>query len=139
MVLKPSEVTEHSANFLFKTIPKYLDRDCIHIVTGGVAETTELLKQKFDKIFYTGNGTVGRIVMKAAAEHLTPVCLELGGKSPCIVDKSCNMDVTVKRIVWGKFLNGLLLPLFVVIFAAAAAVVVVVVVVVVGSQSTSKH
>lgn len=67
---------------------------------GGVQETTELLKQRFDYIFYTGNGTVGRIVMKAASENLTPITLELGGKSPCVVDADCNLDVAAKRIVW---------------------------------------
>jgi len=82
-----------------------LDKDCFAVISGGVPETTELLKQKFDHILYTGNGTVARIVMKAAAEYLTPVTLELGGKSPCIVDKNVKLSVAVPRIVFGKFLN----------------------------------
>src|SRR5690606_29589791 len=73
---------------------------------GGVEETQELLKQKFDKIFFTGSTKVGKIVYKAAAENLTPVTLELGGKSPAIVTESCNLKVSVKRLVWGKFLNA---------------------------------
>jgi aldehyde dehydrogenase (NAD+) len=70
-----------------------------------VPETTALLQQRFDHIFYTGNGSVGRIVMEAAAKHLTPVTLELGGKSPCIVDQSADLDVSARRIVWSKFCN----------------------------------
>ena len=79
---------------------RYIDNDVVGFVQGAVAETTELLKQRFDKIFYTGNGQVGRIVMRAAAAHLTPVTLELGGKSPCIVDNSHgDMDVVARRII----------------------------------------
>jgi aldehyde dehydrogenase (NAD+) len=76
------------------------------VIEGGVPETTALLEQRFDHIFYTGNGTVGRIVMTAAAKHLTPVTLELGGKSPCIVDRSADLEVAARRIVWGKFTNA---------------------------------
>jgi aldehyde dehydrogenase (NAD+) len=104
-ILKPSEITPNVAECFAKFVPKYLDNDCIKVVLGGVQEATELLKQRFDYIFYTGNGTVGRIVMKAASENLTPVTLELGGKSPCVVDADCNLDVAAKRIIWGKFLN----------------------------------
>lgn len=103
---KPSEVSEHTSAILADLLPKYLDRDAVTIVEGAVPETTKLLEQRFDYIFYTGNGTVGRIVMKAAAEHLTPVTLELGGKSPCIVDRSVSLDVAARRIVWGKFFNA---------------------------------
>jgi len=78
----------------------------VKVVLGSIPETTELLKQEFDYIFYTGSPQVGKIVMKAASEHLTPVTLELGGKSPCIVDKDVNLDVAAKRITWGKFLNN---------------------------------
>ncbi len=78
--MKPSEVSEHTATLLSELVPKYLDPTCFQIVNGGVTETTELLKLKWDFIFYTGNGTVGRIIAKAAAEHLTPSVLELGGK-----------------------------------------------------------
>src|SRR5690606_7931114 len=101
-VLKPSELTVNSSKLVAELVPKYLDNDYYVVVEGGVAETTELLKVQFDHIFYTGNGTVGKIVMKAAAEYLTPVTLELGGKSPCIVDKDVDIDVAAKRIVWGK-------------------------------------
>jgi aldehyde dehydrogenase (NAD+) len=74
-------------------------------VEGGVPETTALLAEQWDHIFYTGNGTVGRVVMEAAAKHLTPVTLELGGKSPAIVDRHANIRVAARRIAWGKFVN----------------------------------
>jgi aldehyde dehydrogenase (NAD+) len=106
VVVKPSEVTPTCSAVMADLIPKYLDNDCIRVVEGAVPETTALLEQRFDHIFYTGNGTVGRIVMKAAAQHLTPVTLELGGKSPCIVDADCDLDTAVARIAWGKFFNA---------------------------------
>ncbi len=106
VVLKPSEVTPRTSALLADLVPKYLDRDSVVLIEGGVEETTALLEQRFDHIMYTGNGTVGRIVMEAAAKHLTPVTLELGGKSPCIVDRSAKLDVTARRIAWGKFLNA---------------------------------
>lgn len=105
-ILKPSEVSEHCSTFLAEQIPKYLDPQLIKVVPGGVAETTELLKIRFDHILYTGNGTVGRIVMRAAAEHLTPVTLELGGKSPTIVDKDVDLPAAARRIIWGKCMNA---------------------------------
>jgi aldehyde dehydrogenase (NAD+) len=105
-VLKPSELTEHTTAVLAELLPQYLDSECFAIVQGGPEETAELLEQKFDYIFYTGGSAVGKIVMRAAAEHLTPVTLELGGKSPCIVDQSADIKVAAKRIVWGKFLNA---------------------------------
>ena len=105
-VLKPSEVTAHTSKLLGELVPRYLDPECIALVEGGVAETTALLDQQFDHIFYTGNGQVGRIVMEAAAKHLTPVTLELGGKSPCIVTEDAKLDVAARRIAWGKFLNA---------------------------------
>lgn len=104
-VLKPSEVSSTCAALFAELVPQYLDTRMVKVVTGAVPETTELLKQKWDYIFYTGNSKVGRIVQRAAAEHLTPVTLELGGKSPCIVDSNVNIDVTAKRIAWGKTLN----------------------------------
>jgi aldehyde dehydrogenase (NAD+) len=106
VVLKPSEVAPNVSSLLAKWLPKYLDRQAIRVVEGGVPETTALLGEKWDHIFYTGNGTVGSIVMQAAAKHLTPVTLELGGKSPCIVDESANLDIAAKRIVYGKFFNA---------------------------------
>ena len=81
--------------------PEYL-----YVYEGGIEETTALLKLRFDKIFFTGSTKVGKIVYKAAAEHLTPVTLELGGKSPAIVTKNANLEMAAKRIVWGKFLNA---------------------------------
>ena len=105
-VLKPSEVTPHTSKAIAELLPKYVDDDAIAVVEGGVEETTALLGERFDHIFYTGNGSVGRIVMEAAARTLTPVTLELGGKSPCIVDRTADIDVAARRIAWGKFLNA---------------------------------
>jgi aldehyde dehydrogenase (NAD+) len=105
-VLKPSEVAPHTSAVIAKWIPKYLDAEAVQVVEGGVPETTALLRQKWDHIFYTGNGTVGRIVMEAASKHLTPVTLELGGKSPTIVDETADLDSAAKRIVYGKFFNA---------------------------------
>ncbi|KAL5007815.1 hypothetical protein ScPMuIL_016621 [Solemya velum] len=82
------------------------DSECVKIVNGGVPETTELLKERFDHIFYTGNGTVGKIVMQAAAKYLTPVVLELGGKSPVFVDKGCDLNIVARRLLWGKCCNA---------------------------------
>lgn len=105
VVLKPSEVSEHSTKFLVEELPKFIDSQWLKIVTGGVPQSTEILKHRFDHILYTGNGTVGRIVMRAAAEHLTPVTLELGGKSPVVVDKDVDLEVAARRVVWGKCFN----------------------------------
>lgn len=105
-VLKPSEVSRHTSALLAKWVPRYFDRDGVCVVEGGVPETTALLREPWDHIFYTGNGTVGRIVMEAAAKHLTPVTLELGGKSPCIVDETADLDLAAKRIVFGKLVNA---------------------------------
>ncbi|XP_034461221.1 aldehyde dehydrogenase family 3 member A2-like [Hippoglossus hippoglossus] len=104
-VIKPSEVSSHSAKVMEELLPQYLDKDLYPVVTGGVSETQELLKQRFDHIFYTGNSTVGKLVMEAAARHLTPVTLELGGKSPCYIDKNCDITIACRRITWGKFVN----------------------------------
>ncbi|XP_066092647.1 aldehyde dehydrogenase, dimeric NADP-preferring-like [Saccopteryx bilineata] len=106
VVIKPSEVSENMAKLLATIIPQYLDKDLYPVVTGGVPETTELLKQRFDHILYTGSTGVGKIVMTAAAKHLTPVTLELGGKSPCYVDKDCDLDTACRRIAWGKYMNS---------------------------------
>ncbi|MFM7755678.1 MAG: aldehyde dehydrogenase family protein [Actinomycetota bacterium] len=106
VALKPSEVSAATSQVLADLVPKYLDPAAVAIVEGGVPETTALLEQRFDHIFYTGNGTVGRIVMAAAARHLTPVTLELGGKSPVIVDESANIPVAARRVAWGKWLNA---------------------------------
>ena len=106
VVLKPSEVSAHTAVAIEELVPRYLDERCVEVVTGGVEETTALLAERLDHIFYTGNGRVGRIVMAAAAQHLTPVTLELGGKSPAIVAADANLDVAARRIAWAKFLNA---------------------------------
>ena len=105
-VVKPSEMTPTVSALLARLLPQYLDPDVVKVVEGGVVETTALLEERFDHIFYTGNGAVGRVVMTAAAKHLTPVTLELGGKSPCIVDKAADLDVGARRIVWGKYFNA---------------------------------
>ncbi|KAI7858523.1 Aldehyde/histidinol dehydrogenase [Circinella umbellata] len=89
-----------------KALPKYLDPRAYTIVNAGVTGTTALLEEKFDHIFYTGNGAVGRIVMSAAAKHLTPVTLELGGKSPAVVCDSADIELTARRLLWGKFYNN---------------------------------
>jgi aldehyde dehydrogenase (NAD+) len=105
-IMKPSEITTHTSAALAAILPRYLDKDAFAVVEGGVPETTELLEQKFDHILYTGNERVAQIVMMAAAKHLTPVTLELGGKSPCIIDKSADIEVAASRIAWGKFINA---------------------------------
>ncbi len=106
VVLKPSEVTPHVSAVLAKWIPQYMDPEAIALVEGGVAETTALLEERFDHIFYTGNGRVAQVVMQAAAKHLTPVTLELGGKSPCIVHEDADIETAARRIAWGKFMNA---------------------------------
>lgn len=106
VVLKPSEIAEHTATLIAELIPKYLDQQAVRVVEGAVPETTELLKQRFDHVFYTGGAAVGRIVMKAAAEHLTPVTLELGGKSPCVIDRGADLKSAARRLIWGKCLNA---------------------------------
>ncbi|XP_062031130.1 aldehyde dehydrogenase family 3 member A2-like [Lepus europaeus] len=105
VILKPSELSEHTAKILAKLLPQYLGQDLYAVVNGGVKETTELLKERFDHILYTGNAAVGKIVMEAAAKHLTPVTLELGGKSPCYIDTDCDLDTVCRRITWGKYMN----------------------------------
>lgn len=104
-VVKPSEVSPHTAKVMEDLLPLYLDKEMYPVVTGGVTETQELLKLRFDHIFYTGNGTVAKIIMAAAAQHLTPVTLELGGKSPCYIDNNCDLAVACRRIAWGKYTN----------------------------------
>ncbi|KAM9614938.1 aldehyde dehydrogenase family 3 member A2-like isoform 1-T5 [Morphnus guianensis] len=105
VVVKPSEISENTAQLMADLLPQYLDQELYPVVTGGVPETTALLTQRFDHILYTGNSTVGKIVMAAAAKHLTPVTLELGGKSPCYIDKDCDLAVACRRIAWGKYMN----------------------------------
>ena len=106
VVVKPSELAPATSAFLARRLPEYLDTDSVAVVEGGIPETTALLAERFDHIFYTGNGTVGRIVMTAAAQHLTPVTLELGGKSPAFVDRDADLSVVADRLARGKFLNA---------------------------------
>lgn len=105
-VVKPSEVSPNCAALVGDLISEYLDPAAVQVIQGAVPETTALLKLRWDHIMYTGNGTVGRIVMQAASKHLTPVTLELGGKSPAFVDKDVNIDVACRRILSGKFFNN---------------------------------
>lgn len=106
-VIKPSEISQQSELFLAKYLPHYIDSNCFKVICGGVETTQSLLAQEWDKIFFTGSTRVGKIVMKAAAEFLTPVSLELGGKSPTIIDETTgDLEVVVKRILWGKFINA---------------------------------
>ncbi len=106
ILLKPSEYSTHTSILLERLIQEYYAPEYITVVLGGVPETTELLDQKFDLIFFTGSPMVGRIVMKAASKYLTPVILELGGKSPCIIDERVNLDLVAKRIIFGKAINS---------------------------------
>ncbi|NKI34704.1 aldehyde dehydrogenase family protein [Wenzhouxiangella sp. XN79A] len=105
-VLKPSEVAPYTSKMIANLVPRYLDRNAFAVVEGAVPETTALLAQRWDHIFYTGGAAVGKIVMKAAAEHLTPVTLELGGKSPAIVDDTADLKSAARRLAWGKALNA---------------------------------
>ncbi|MFG2917255.1 aldehyde dehydrogenase family protein [Kitasatospora sp. NPDC048298] len=105
-LVKPSELAPATSAAIAELLPRYLGEEAVAVVEGAVPETTALLEQRFDHIFYTGNGTVGRIVMAAAARHLTPVTLELGGKSPVVVDPGADLAVTARRIARGKFLNA---------------------------------
>lgn len=105
-VVKPSEYSNNTAEIIEKILKEVFSQDEVKVVKGGRAVNQELLKQKYDYIFFTGSPAVGKIVMESAAKHLTPVTLELGGKSPCIVDNSANVKLAAKRIVWGKFLNA---------------------------------
>ncbi|MBO6183220.1 MAG: aldehyde dehydrogenase [Chryseobacterium sp.] len=105
-ILKPSEIAENTMKVMAKIINENFPPEYLYAYQGGTDETSELLKLKFDKIFFTGSTKVGKIVYKAAAENLTPVTLELGGKSPAIITKDANLEVAAKRIVWGKFLNA---------------------------------
>jgi len=105
-LIKPSELAEHTSKILCELIPRYLDQDLIAIIEADAQETSQLLDLAFDKIFFTGSTAVGKIVMSKAAQHLTPVTLELGGKSPAIVLNDANLPVAARRLVWGKFMNA---------------------------------
>ena len=105
-VVKPSRYSKNVSSVLKEMINEYFNEKYISIFEGGSEVNTELLSIPFDHIFFTGSPKVGKVVMKAAAEHLSPVTLELGGKSPCIVDDTANIDITAKKIIWGKCVNA---------------------------------
>lgn len=106
VILKPSELPSHTSRIMAELINSHFDPVFFHVIEGGITETTALLEQRFDKIFFTGSPNVGRIVYQAAAKHLTPVTLELGGKSPAIFTENANLKMGVKRLIWAKFLNS---------------------------------
>lgn len=106
VTLKPSELTPETSAIIAKIVSASFDKYHVSVEEGGVETANALLAKRWDYIFFTGSVPVGKMVAKAAAEHLTPVTLELGGKSPCIVDKSANIALAAKRIVWGKFINA---------------------------------
>ena len=105
-IIKPSEFAPHTSNLISELIHKYFSPEYITVIPGSVETSQQLLAEKFDHIFFTGGTAIGKIVMAAAAKHLTPVTLELGGKSPCIIDTDINLEHTAKRITWGKFINA---------------------------------
>ncbi len=106
IVIKPSEFTPETANVIEKIVKTVFDRNEVIVIKGGIDTSQELLQQKWDYIFFTGSSAVGKIVAKAAAEHLTPTTLELSGKNPCVVDETANLKLAAKRITWGKWLNA---------------------------------
>ena len=106
VTIKPSELTRNTSKIISKIISETFDENHVKVVEGGISETEKLLAQRWDYIFFTGSVAVGKIIAKAAAENLTPVTLELGGKNPCIIDETANLKLAAKRIVWGKFLNA---------------------------------
>ncbi len=106
VILKPSELASESSKIIAKLINENFEQELFYVIEGGIAETTALLDLKFDKIFFTGSSHIGKIVYQKAAKHLTPVTLELGGKSPCFVFADCDLKVTAKRLLWAKLLNA---------------------------------
>lgn len=106
VIIKPSEHASNYESLLVKLIKETFDTKYISVITGGVLETTELLKQRFDHIFFTGSSNVGKVVMNAASKYLTPVTLELGGKSPTLVTKTANLKLAARRIAYGKTINA---------------------------------
>lgn len=106
VVLKPSELTPHTSAIIAKIIEKSFHINHVEVVQGGIEVSEKLLAKRWDYIFFTGSVAVGKIVAKAAAGHLTPVTLELGGKNPCLIDETANLRLAAKRVVWGKFINA---------------------------------
>ncbi len=105
-LLKPSELAPHTSQIITQIIQDTFNPHYIAVVEGGIEASQTLLEERFDHIFFTGGTAIGKVIMTAAAQHLTPVTLELGGKSPCIVDRDIHLEHTARRIVWGKFLNA---------------------------------
>ncbi|KAF6216197.1 hypothetical protein GE061_000537 [Apolygus lucorum] len=106
VIIKTSELAPATSKTLDQLIPQYLDEECYKVVQGGPKETEKLLAEKFDYIFYTGSSRVGQLVYSAASIHLTPVTLEMGGKSPVFLDNTCNIQMATERILWGKLANA---------------------------------
>ncbi|GMS79198.1 hypothetical protein PENTCL1PPCAC_1373, partial [Pristionchus entomophagus] len=106
VILKPSEISAHTAKAFEDIIPKYFDEEYLAVVNGGIPESTALLKERFDHILYTGCPPVAKVIMEAASKHLTPVTLELGGKCPVVVEDDADINISAKRICWGKWLNN---------------------------------
>ncbi|KAI0708464.1 NAD-dependent aldehyde dehydrogenase [Earliella scabrosa] len=106
VVMKPSEQTPATSALFAELIPQYLDQELYHVINGGIPETTKVLELQWDHILYTGNGRVARIVAAAAAKHLTPLTLELGGKNPVVIDPRYDVKLAARRILWGRFLNA---------------------------------
>ncbi|XP_018564879.1 aldehyde dehydrogenase, dimeric NADP-preferring-like [Anoplophora glabripennis] len=106
VVIKPSEIASATAQVFATLLPKYIDSQCYPVVLGGPEDTTELLQQRFDYIFFTGSPKVGKTVYQAASKYLTPTTLEMGGKSPVYIDSTADMELTAKRIMWGKTQNA---------------------------------
>ncbi len=106
VVAKPSEIARNSAALIASELERYVDPSAVVVVSGGPETASRLLKTRFDTIFFTGSSRVGRMVMTAAAAHLTPVTLELGGKNPALVVEDAQLDVTARRIAWGRFMNA---------------------------------
>jgi acyl-CoA reductase-like NAD-dependent aldehyde dehydrogenase len=106
VVIKPSELAVNTAAVVTELFPQYLDQNAYRIVNGGATEARSLLEHRFDHIFYTGSGVVGKIIMTAAAKYLTPVTLELGGKNPVILADDADILISAKRLIWGKSFNS---------------------------------
>ncbi|EJL61986.1 aldehyde dehydrogenase [Flavobacterium sp. CF136] len=106
VVLKPSELTPNTSTIIAKIIEKSFHINHVEVIQGGIEVSDKLLAKRWDYIFFTGSVTVGKIIAKAAAENLTPITLELGGKNPCIIDETADLKLAAKRIVWGKFINA---------------------------------
>jgi aldehyde dehydrogenase (NAD+) len=106
VVIKPSEYAPKTSEAIRILLSSVFNPEEVHVIEGAEEVTQKLLQQKFDYIFFTGSTPVGKIIMKAAAENLTPVTLELGGKSPCIIEESADLDLAARRCAWGKFMNA---------------------------------